>query len=48
MEYDTIRLSTEGPVATLTLNRPDALNAVSPRMDGGGVDPRGERGGGAR
>ena len=32
MEYDTIRLSTEGPVATLTLNRPDALNAVSPRM----------------
>ena len=32
MEYDTIKLAVDGPVATLTLNRPDALNALSPRM----------------
>ena len=32
MDYTTIILATNGPVATLTLNRPDALNALSPQM----------------
>ena len=32
MEYETIKLDVDGPVATLTLNRPDALNATTPQM----------------
>ena len=32
MEYQTIQLSVEDRVATLTLNRPEALNALSPQM----------------
>jgi enoyl-CoA hydratase/carnithine racemase len=34
MRYETIRLSVEGPTATLTLNRPGSLNALSPLMVG--------------
>lgn len=30
--YDTIRLSTQGAVATITLNRPQRLNAAPPQM----------------
>ena len=32
MDYTTIIQAIDGPVATLTLNRPEALNALSPRM----------------
>jgi methylglutaconyl-CoA hydratase len=32
MSYRTLRLETEGDVATLTLNRADKRNAISPRM----------------
>ena len=32
MTYDTIELTVDGAIATLTLNRPDAVNALSPRM----------------
>ena len=32
MDFDTIKLTTEGRVATLTLNRPDKRNAISPQM----------------
>jgi len=32
MSYELIRYSTEGPLAWLSLNRPDKLNAISPAM----------------
>jgi len=32
MQYQLIRYSTEGPLAWLSLNRPDKLNAISPAM----------------
>jgi len=32
MEYQTIRLATEGQLAVLTLNRPDRRNSLSPAM----------------
>lgn len=32
MSYETILYSTEGPVATITLNRPDRLNTIVPPM----------------
>ena len=32
MNYETILYDTTGPVATITLNRPQALNAISPQM----------------
>ena len=30
--YDTIKYEVDGHKATITLNRPDALNALSPHM----------------
>lgn len=32
MEYQTLTLSTEGPVLVVRLNRPDAMNALNARM----------------
>jgi enoyl-CoA hydratase/carnithine racemase len=32
MSYETIRYETDGPVLTITLNRPDRLNAFTPTM----------------
>ena len=32
MNYETILYDTTGPVATITLNRPQSLNAISPQM----------------
>ncbi|HZQ35554.1 MAG TPA: enoyl-CoA hydratase/isomerase family protein, partial [Dehalococcoidia bacterium] len=31
--YEAIRYETSGPVATVTLNRPEALNAISPTLE---------------
>jgi 2-(1,2-epoxy-1,2-dihydrophenyl)acetyl-CoA isomerase len=33
-ELDTLQIEVDGPIGTLTLNRPDALNAMSPEMIG--------------
>jgi 2-(1,2-epoxy-1,2-dihydrophenyl)acetyl-CoA isomerase len=33
-DLETIRIEVDGPVGTLTLNRPDALNAMSPELIG--------------
>ncbi len=32
MTYETIQLSFDGPVATISLNRPDKLNAINAVM----------------
>ena len=32
MTYETIRISVDGPVATVSLNRPDKLNAINEKM----------------
>ena len=32
MGYETLKLEYEGPIATITLNRPEKRNAISPRM----------------
>lgn len=32
MSYETIRVETDGPLMTITLNRPDRLNAMPPQM----------------
>ena len=32
MTYETIRVETDGPLTTVTLNMPDRLNAMSPKM----------------
>ena len=32
MDYQTVILSVDGAVATITLNRPEALNALSPEL----------------
>jgi len=32
MEYQTLKLEVDGPLATITLNRPEKRNAISPQM----------------
>jgi methylglutaconyl-CoA hydratase len=32
MEYETVKLEVDGPLATITLNRPEKRNAISPQM----------------
>ena len=32
MSYETIRVETDGPLTTITLNRPERLNAMPPQM----------------
>jgi len=32
MSYETILYAADGPVATITLNRPDTLNGIVPPM----------------
>ena len=32
MNYETIQYETEGPIAWISLNRPDKLNAITPAM----------------
>ena len=33
-ELNTLKIEVDGPIGTLTLNRPDALNAMSPELIG--------------
>ena len=33
MDYQNILYTKDGPVVILTLNRPDALNAISPALE---------------
>ena len=50
LSFETLLYATDGPVATITLNRPDSLNTIVPPMPdeleaavrGGGRRPRGE------
>ena len=32
MQFETLLYATDGPVATITLNRPDRLNTIVPPM----------------
>ena len=34
MGYEDILYDVDGPIATVTLNRPDSLNSISPRLEG--------------
>ena len=34
MPHETIKLDVDGAVATITLNRPEKLNALSPQLRG--------------